>query len=308
MRAGVQLAVRLAAASVIAVVLAMIVYLVFVRTALGQRFDNAVLLGSQEQSASSRSASASTLSRITKDSFAVVLVGIVIFGAVRRRIRLGIAAALGALIAVVGVDGLRRVILQRPFLIHTDTFGGNDNTFPSGHTATAIACALALVIVSPPAWRGICAVVAGSYAWLTAVQVQTATWHRPSDAIGAALLAFASVAMLAAVIALWRPIGIGRRFGDVPAFIVLAGIWIVTGIVSAVNAARVLHYLLAHDTALTPTPAVLDDAYHFSTNLTIMVVVTLLATLLLLLGPADLDEPVRQRQLQPEVEPQDSQT
>jgi membrane-associated phospholipid phosphatase len=287
---GARLSGRLAAAGVIAILLAAADYLLLVHTSLGQRFDNAALRGSHQQQVSTRLGDVARLRRITADSFAVVLVIIVAFGWIRRRPRLGLGVAVAAGVAVVVTDLLRKHLLDRPFLVHSDSFFAG-NTFPSGHTATAMTCALALVVVSPPAWRGVSAVLAGSYAWITAAAVQTAGWHRPSDAIGAALLGFAAVALVTAVVAAGRPLGMGRRFGHLPAFAVLAVVWVATGGVAAINAARVLRFLGSHADTLTPTPTILNEAYQFSVNLTIVVVVTLVAAMLVLLGPYDLDEP-----------------
>jgi membrane-associated phospholipid phosphatase len=281
---------RLVVAAVISALVCAAVYVLLVHTALGQRFDNAALAGSEQQVGTAKLTEESILRRITGDSFAVVLGLIVLFGLVRRRPRLGIAVALAAGAAVVGTDLLRKVILTRPTLVHSDVVFPV-NTFPSGHTATAISCALALVVVSPPSWRGISAIIAGSYAWFTAAAVQTAGWHRPSDAIGAAFLGFAAIALLAAVIAAWRPVGYGKRFGHVPAFVVLGVVWLAAAAYSAINALRVMRFLANHADTLSPTRAILSDAYHFSIGLTIVVVISLLGTLLLLLGRADLDEP-----------------
>jgi membrane-associated phospholipid phosphatase len=282
---------RLLIAAALAATLATAVYVLGVHTSLGQRFDNAALLGSHEQHASTRTNDTALLERITADSFAVVLLLLVTLGIARRRPRLGIGVALAAGGAVVTTDLLRRVVLDRPLLVHSDLFY-TANTFPSGHTAAAIACALALVVVSPPAWRGLAAVVAGSYAGFTAAAVQTVGWHRPSDAIGAAFLSFAAVTVVAAALARWRPSGSGRGSGHKPAFALLALIWLVAGALGSVNAARVLRFLANHSDSLSPTPAIMNDAYQFSVNLTIVVVATLLAALLALLGPYDLDEPV----------------
>jgi membrane-associated phospholipid phosphatase len=285
---------RLVVAAAISAIVCAAVYVLLVHTALGQRFDNAALIGSEQQVGTAKLTEESILRRITGDSFAVVLALIVLFGVVRRRPRLGIAVALAAGTAVVGTDLLRKVILTRPALVHSDV-AFPVNTFPSGHTATAISCALALVVVSPPSWRGISAVIAGSYAWFTAAAVQTAGWHRPSDAIGAAFLGFAAIALLTAGIAAWRPIGYGNRFGHVPAFVVLGVVWIGAAAYAAVNALRVLRFLANHSETLNPTSAILSDAYHFSIGLTIVVVISLLGALLLLLGRADLDEPIASR-------------
>jgi len=284
------LARRLVIAAAVAAVLAVVVFLLAVHTVLGQRFDNAALLGSRSQGSGTRLGDISLLRRITVDSFVGALLLIVVLGLVRRRPRLGIGLAIAAAIAVVLTHVLRTGVLHRPFLVHSDTLY-SANTFPSGHTATALACALALVVVSPPAWRGISAVLAGSYAWITAAAVQTAGWHRPSDAIGAALLTFAVIALVTAAGAAWRPIGSARRYGHLPAFAVLGVVWVVAGTLSALNAARVLRFLVDHADSFSPTQSVLNDAYLCSVNLTVVVVVTLLAALLILLGPADLDQP-----------------
>jgi hypothetical protein len=153
---------------------------------------------------------------------------------------------------------------------------------------------LALVVVSPPAWRGVAAVAAGSYAWVTASAVQSAGWHRASDAIGAAFLAFAVMALAIALLAT-RRIRTGTRVTHVPALLILGGVWIYAALRSAVNAARVLHYLAENSSALTPSTVVLNEAYQFSISLTVVVVVSLLIALLLMLSNYDLDAPRSRR-------------
>lgn len=284
------LARNLLVAAALSAVCAAIVYALFVRTGLGQRFDNAALAGSHQQLPGTRAADISALQRITADSFAVVLVILAAIGVVRRRPRLGIAAALSAGIAVVGTDLLKYDVLPRPFLVRSDYLLA-PNTFPSGHSATAIACAFALVVVSPPRWRGLAAVVAGSYGWLTAAQVQTAGWHRPSDAIGAAFVAFTAVTLVTAGVVAWRPTvrygGSGHRI----ALSILGMVWVVAAAITVFDMARVLRFLATHADALTFTAAIQNDAYQISVNLTVVVVVTLLMALLVLIGGHDLDAP-----------------
>jgi PAP2 superfamily len=281
---------RLLIAAAVSALLAAVIYALGVHTSLGQRLDNAALIGSHQQSTSTRLGDISMLQRITADSFAVVLVALVGFGLLRRRPRLGVGVAVGAAVAVVGTHLLRNSILHRPFLVHSDA-SYPLSTFPSGHTATAVSCALALVLVAPPAWRGLCVVLGGSYAAFTAAAVQTAGWHRPSDAIGAAFLSFAAMAIVAAILAAWRPIGEGRRSTHTVALAVLGIGWVVAATLTSLNAARVLRYLVNHADTLSPTSAIVNDAYEFSVNLTIVVVATLAAALLVLLGAYDLDEP-----------------
>lgn len=287
---GVVLARRLLVAAGICVALAATTYLLMVRTRLGQRFDNAALLGSQQQAKSSRLHDIFFLERIRAGTFVVVLIAIALVGIARRRPRMGLAMAFAAFIAVVGTDLAKDQILTRPRLVLTDTVL-RGNTFPSGHTATAIGCALALVVLSPPAIRGVVAILAGSYSWIVAADVQTAGWHRPSDAIGASLLAFATVAVVTAALSWRRPISSGSRIGHVLAYPVLGLVWIGAGLVTVLNASRALAILVT--TADTPRPrgALLNEAYQFSVNLTVLVVVSLLIVLLLLLDKRDLDAP-----------------
>jgi membrane-associated phospholipid phosphatase len=279
---------RLLVAAALATALAAMVYLVFVHTSLGQRFDNAALIGSQLGHASTRANDVTQLQRISADSFAVVLAAIAVLGIIRRRPRLGISAAVAAAIAVIGTDVLKNHLLSRPDLVAGAL---SNNTFPSGHTATAIACALALVMVTAPRWRGLAAVIAGSYAWITAAQVQTAGWHRPSDAIGAALLGFAAVATVAALLSRWRPSGYVERSRHLVSLSVLSVIWLAGAAIAGLEAIRVLHYLAAHDPSLTLTSGIERDAYHFSVGVTVVVVVSMLMLLLVLLRGHDFDEP-----------------
>jgi hypothetical protein len=282
------LARRLALASVVAVLCAAVCYVVMVRTSLGQRVDNAAYYGAQAQYNSTAAAATSPLRRITADSLGVVLLALVGIGLLRRRFLLGLGAAFAAGIAVVGTDLLKYDVLSRPDLTGLGR-GHLLNTFPSGHTATAVGCAMALVLVAPPRWRGVAAVIAGTYGWLTAALVQTAGWHRPSDAIGAAFLAFAAVTAVASLLCVGRPVAWrdhGRhRFAM--AFLLLVGI--VDGAVCLRKMVGVLRYLRAHALGQPVSGGVGHDAYITGLTITVEVVVVLLMALLALLGGADFD-------------------
>ncbi len=288
-RASRSLAWRLALASVAAVVAAAVCYLIMVRTSLGQRFDNAAYLGARDQLGGLTANE--QLRRITGDSFALVLVVLFILGAVRRRPLLGLGAALAAGLAVVGTDLLKDHILTRPSL--TSDLLTVGNTFPSGHTATAVACAMALVIVSPPRWRGVAAVTAGAYAWITAAEVQTAGWHRPSDAIGAAFLAFAAITAVAAVLAIARPVTWTSTARHGVAQAILGFVGCVDLIVIGWGLARVLGYLRGHADGVVAPGSLRLDAYVTGLAVTVGVVVVLLMVLLALVGRADLGAPAR---------------
>ena len=282
-----SLALRLAIASVVAVIAAAVCYLIMVRTSLGQRFDNAAYLGATDQVGGP--AANDQLRRITGDSFALVLVILVILGAVRRRVLLGLGAALAAGLAVVGTDFLKDHFLTRPPLTADSLAVGN--TFPSGHTATAVACAMALVIVSPPRWRGVAAVTAGAYGWITAAEVQTAGWHRPSDAIGAAFLAFAAITAVGAALAMTRPITWSRTARHRAAQALLGLVGFADLIVIGWGLARVLGYLRDHADGVVAPGGLRQDAYVTGLAVTVGVVVVLLMVLLALVGRADLGAP-----------------
>jgi membrane-associated phospholipid phosphatase len=285
---GPVLARRLASASVVSVVLAAACYLLMVRTSFGQRLDNAAYLGARSNYTSVAAADTSQLHRITADSLAVALLVLVAIGALRRRLLLGLGAALAAGVAVVVTDVLEYHIATRPNLVGA----GPElllNTFPSGHTAAAVACAMALVLVAAPRWRGVAAVVAGAYGWVTAAQVQTAGWHRPSDAVGGALLAFAAVTAVAAILAAGRPVRWQPRVHHRVALGLLVVVGLLDGAVGVVRLLGVVHYLHARALGAPVSGGIRHDAYIVGLTFTVDAVVVLLIALLALLGRADLD-------------------
>ena len=285
---GPAIALRLAFAAAIALMAAILCYLLLVRTSLGQRFDNAAYLGSQASAPGPRAVDGDQLRRITADSFAVVLVALVGMGVLRRRVWLGIGSALAAGVAVVGTDVLKHWILRRPALTATDSYVPG-RTFPSGHTAAAVACALALVLVCAPRWRGLAAVVAGAYGWITAAQVQTAGWHKPSDAIGGALLAFASVAAVAALLAWRRPVSMESARPHRIAFAVLAAVGLIDGLAMVLGLIRVLRDFKKSVPSPFETASIRSDAYFTGVTVTVFVVVLLVMAALALIGRVDID-------------------
>ncbi|MFF9511086.1 prepilin peptidase [Streptomyces sp. NPDC014724] len=117
-----------------------------------------------------------------------VAVGIALIGLVtlvRRCWREGCAAIGVAVVTIVGAEGLNSYVLPRP-----DIVGAPSNltevSFPSGHVAIAAGLALGAVLVASPRTRP-----------YIAAAVQALYWHRPSDALGATLLACACHAVAA---------------------------------------------------------------------------------------------------------------
>lgn len=279
-----RLAMRLILAAVAGGVAMIVCYLLMVRTTLGERFDRAAYLGALGQNSTVVAVNTTLLQHITADSFSLVLVIIVVVGLVRRRLLLGLAAAFGAGAAVLVTHVLKDHVLASSFLGRPDTF----NTFPSGHTATAVACAMALVLVAPPAWRGLAAVTAGAYGWITAAQVQSAGWHRPSDAIGAACVAFASITAVASALAWTRPVERSPGRPYVWAQVVLGAVAVTAAVIAGWDLARVLRILRLHSSS-ADSASVHHLAYLTGLAMTVDVVVLLLMALLALLGRVELD-------------------
>jgi len=68
-------------------------------------------------------------------------------------------------------------------------FGGENFHWPSGHATAATALAICAVIVAPPAWRVLVAVVAGGCALAVAYATLALAWHYPSEVLAGILLA-----------------------------------------------------------------------------------------------------------------------
>ncbi|MFJ1611171.1 phosphatase PAP2 family protein [Streptomyces sp. NPDC088249] len=68
-------------------------------------------------------------------------------------------------------------------------------SFPSGHVAIAAGLALGAVLVASPRSRPYVAAAGALWLAVTAAAVQALYWHRPSDALGATLLACAAYAV-----------------------------------------------------------------------------------------------------------------
>jgi len=99
-------------------------------------------------------------------------------------------------VSLVAAEVLKRIVLERPNLV-TAPGDLTHNSFPSGHTTIAVSLMLALIIVVPYGLRPWAALLAAAWGVAISGYTVTAGWHRPSDTIGAALLAVgvASVVM-----------------------------------------------------------------------------------------------------------------
>lgn len=162
-------------------------YWAAVRTATGQRWENAALAGRAGASPGAVQAAQDRLDQLTVSMLLASIVVLVGIGLLRRRVLLGLAAAGVVGGSLVLAEVLKREVLTRPALA-----GGPgdvaDNSYPSGHTTIAMSLMVAAVLVVPYALRPLTALVVA--AWGVGVSGYTVTtgWHRPSDTIGADLL------------------------------------------------------------------------------------------------------------------------
>jgi membrane-associated phospholipid phosphatase len=101
------------------------------------------------------------------------------------------AATVGVVLVGSGATAqLLKALLATPRIpSFGDGFRPEDIGWPSGHAAAVTTLAIAAVIVAPPAWRGLVALVAGGYAIALGFATLALTWHYPSEVLGGILLA-----------------------------------------------------------------------------------------------------------------------
>ena len=185
--------------SVSAAIGVIVVYLVAIRTGWGQEIDEKTLLGNGVIS-DVRADQADRFLRIVSVgtlTLATTLVAAVAF--LRGRPRMAIIAAASIAVALLSTELLKLVILERPPLTRTFLNEGQ-NSYPSGHTTIGMSVCVAAMLVVPPRLRMVTALGAGAVAAAFGVAVVAASWHRPSDAIGAYLVCIAIGALAAALI------------------------------------------------------------------------------------------------------------
>ncbi|MFF2014143.1 phosphatase PAP2 family protein [Streptomyces sp. NPDC058195] len=171
------------------------VYLLAVCTPAGQRAENSLVVGYADQARVLAVNESVGLPPLTAE-YATIAAGIALIAVValvRRKWREGCAAVGVVVVSLVGAEALRSV-LPRPDLVHAPGHL-TEVSFPSGHVAIAAGLALGAALVASPRTRPY--VVGAGALWLavTAGGVQALYWHRPSDALGATLLACACHAL-----------------------------------------------------------------------------------------------------------------
>lgn len=174
-----------------------------VRTRAGQEFDQELMLMlSLRGGIAGQLAEAMTSSGIVV--FALACVTVAIVAACLRPVR---GAIPGILVMFVGANLTTQTVkhlLARPDLI---AGASGLNSFPSGHATLACGAVCALLL-APPTWlTSLTLPPAAVGATLIGVGVIAAGWHRPSDVVGAALVAAAWTLAVTGVLRLARRSG-----------------------------------------------------------------------------------------------------
>jgi len=171
------------------------VYAVAVRTAAGQRYEDATLRAAE-------GAHPNTV--LAWYSMAAALAIVVAIAAARRRPGLALGAVAVMAACVLTTEVVQRSLV-RPVLLRSG-YRREDQGFPSGHAAIAAAVVCALAIVVPYRWRLWALVPASLWAGAVAVATVDAGWHRPSDTVGSDLIALLYACAAIAVLARRGPV------------------------------------------------------------------------------------------------------
>ncbi|MFI0820202.1 phosphatase PAP2 family protein [Streptomyces sp. NPDC021098] len=180
------------------------VYLIAVCTPFGQRAENALFNGNGAKPAwiydwSGSAYDSSALPPLDDTAMPTLVAGIAVIVAVtlvRRCWWRGCAAIGVAVVTLGGTEALSKKLLPRPDLVHARV-SLTEASFPGGHVAIPAGLALGAVLVASPRVRPQAITVGTLWLAFTAAAVQATYHHRPSDVLGATLLACACYGLAA---------------------------------------------------------------------------------------------------------------
>jgi membrane-associated phospholipid phosphatase len=264
-----------------------VLYALSTHTVRGQRAENALLRVRRDELRGGPTSATELLAGISVWSLVAAIGVVVLVALARGRPRLALGA--GAVIAtsILTTEVLKKLVLPRPRLDPDAPSWLLANIFPSGHTTIAMATAVAFVLVVPYRMRGPAALVGGFYAAALAAATLEAGWHRTSDAVGAVLLVLGMALWACAVLVWWRGAGDPPERQRMWAYVPLAAVAALGGIVDLVGIPRTLD---AVDTGPLDGAGV-REAYGASLALVALAVAVALGVLLLALRDISLDSP-----------------
>lgn len=201
-------------------------YLLFVRSGIGQRLDEAGFIGREGVRRGLVGDAESLLGGIEVTVLLIALGAIGLLAMWRGRAQL----ATVVLAVVVGsnltTQVLKHSVLERPHLI-PDAFR-LPNSFPSGHVTAIASLAIAAVLVMPRRLRPATALVGTATTLVVGFATVAAGWHRSSDVIGAWLVVGTWSALAAAMMVAGGRSGPPRPAGRASAALE-TGLWVIGG-------------------------------------------------------------------------------
>lgn len=213
------------------------VWRVFVGSRTGQLLDQASFEGAALGRTRLWRLAEPVLDVISVPTIAGVLVISVVIALVRRRWLLAGQVVLLIAGANLTTQLLKYAVFDRPQLGVGDRLA---NTLPSGHTAAATSCAVALLLVVPRRFRAATAVGGALYVAGTGISTLIGAWHRPGDVVAGVLVVLAWVCIVQAL----GPAGsVGARLDhrrETTATTLLLAVAAVTGAAAGVAIQRTL--------------------------------------------------------------------
>jgi membrane-associated phospholipid phosphatase len=136
------------------------------------------------------------------DPLPYALAGLACLGVAIARGRTRRAFAVGAVVVATGVttQALKHLFAEQRFAPWLGFDQIDAASWPSGHATAVMTLALCAVIVAPPAWRGLVALLGGACAIGVAYATLALTWHYPSDVLAGFLVAGFWVSIAVAVL------------------------------------------------------------------------------------------------------------
>jgi len=161
------------------------VYLVFVRSYIGQVIDERAFAGADAWKGDAIEFAHGFLDALPVASVVIGAVVALVIVLVRRN-WLVFAVAVGAAVgANVSTQVLKYTVLSRP---EKGVDVGLANSLPSGHTAVAASAALVVFLLASPRFRPLAAVVGSLFVIAAGASTLVEQWHRPSDVVAGMLV------------------------------------------------------------------------------------------------------------------------
>ena len=162
-----------------------LVYLVFVRSYVGQLIDERAFAGADAWKGVSLDFAHAFLNALPALCVALACVAALAIVSVRHNWRVFVVVVIAAALANGSTQLLKYTILSRPA---KGVDVGLSNSLPSGHTTVAASAALVVFLLASPRFRPFAAVIGAVFSIAAGASTLVEQWHRPSDVIAGLLV------------------------------------------------------------------------------------------------------------------------